>query len=138
MRFLRCSHRTQNRLQLQQHLRLHLYLTRPTHLLQKGLRNPRNHPCAKRPPSRRNPLSRRQLKTVLQGLREVVAEDRFLQAVAVQSTLDDTPHLWHLPQVSAPADLRARLRNHAEEGPPGLVHLIQRKLAKRFFSNCSV
>ena len=75
-------------------------------------------------------MSRRQLKTVLRGLQEVVAEDRFLQAVALQATLDDISHLWHLPQVSTRADLRERLRQHAEEGPPGLVLLTQKEVSK--------
>ena len=99
--------------------------------------SPEGTPEPKEPPSAKGPIkppqpimSRRQLKTVLRGLREVVAEDRFLQAVALQATLDDIPHLWHLPQVSTPADLRERLHHRAEEGPPGLVLITQKDISK--------
>ena len=97
----------------------------------EGTTEPKEPPSAKGPIKPPQPImSRRQLKTVLRGLREVVAEDRFLQAVALQATLDDIPHLWHLPQVSTPADLRERLRHRAEEGPPGLVLIIQKDISK--------
>ena len=79
-------------------------------------------------------MPNRQRKSLLQGLHDMVAQDRVLQSIAYNAAMNSTKHLWtiaheapyypyvaHLPHKPGEQVLPILWKKIHEDGPPGLI-----------------